>query len=339
MRGLLLLNLGTPDAPETGPVRRYLAEFLSDPRVLDMHPVGRWLLLHGIILRTRPARSAHAYKAIWTPEGSPLMVHSVALTRAVQARLGAGWVVELGMRYGNPSIPSALARLRARGATSLMVLPLYPQAAASTTGSSLARVYEVLNAGWDVPPVRALGVFHDDAGFLEAQAEVARPVLAAARADHVLFSFHGLPVRHLKKSDPTGGAHCTMGACCDALSGASRGCYRAQSMATARALAQRLGLRPDGFSVTFQSRLGAGEWVRPYTDEVLPELAKKGVRRLAVLCPAFVSDCLETLEEIGMRGREQFKACGGEELTLVPCVNAHPRFVEAVAGMAERAAG
>jgi ferrochelatase len=331
-RGLLLLNLGTPDAPESGPVRRYLREFLSDPRVVDIHPVGRWLLLNLIILPLRPAKSAEAYRKIWTKEGSPLLVYSRALTAAVAERLQGQYEVELGMRYGNPSIPDAIARLRARGVSDFTVLPLYPQEAASSSASSLARTYEVMGQGWDVPNVRAVPAFHSHPAFLDAFATVARPVIAEARADHVLFSFHGVPERHVKKSDPTG-RHCLSSAgCCDALTEANRHCYRAQCFATARGLAERLGLgaQGEGWTVSFQSRLGRTPWVKPYTDVVLPELARRGVKRLAVMCPAFVADCLETLEEVGLRAREQFVEAGGESLTLVPSLNAHPSWVDAV---------
>lgn len=329
MKGLLLLNLGTPDSHEVADVRRYLREFLSDGRVVDLNPVGRWLLLNLIILPFRPKRSAEAYRKIWTPEGSPLLVHSRALAGKVSEALAGEYHVELGMRYGNPSIPDALERLKARGARELTVLPLYPLNAASSTSSSVARVYELLGEGWEVPPVRVVPPFFDHPGFLDAFAEEARPVLERSRADHVLFSFHGVPVRQIQKSDPTGG-YCRVGTCCDALTAENRGCYRAQSYFVARALAARLGLKPDGFTVTFQSRLGRTEWVRPYTDVVLVELARRGVKRLAVVCPTFVADCLETLEEIAIRAREQFRAEGGEELTLVPSLNANDAWVRTV---------
>ena len=329
-KGLLLVNLGTPDAPESGPVRRYLREFLSDARVVDIHPVGRWLLLNLFILPFRPAKSAHAYRQVWTPEGSPLLVYSRALMAAVAGRLAGEYEVELAMRYGHPSLPDAVARLRARGVRDFTVLPLYPQEAPSSSGSSLARTYEVLAREWDVPNVRAVPAFHAHPGFLDTFARVARPVIEEARADFVLFSFHGVPERHVRKSDPSG-RHCLASAgCCDTLSDVNRHCYRAQCYATARGIAARLGLGPEGWSVSFQSRLGRTPWVKPYSDLVLPELAARGVRRLAVMCPSFVADCLETLEEVALRGRAQFLACGGESLTLVPSLNAHPDWVDTV---------
>lgn len=338
LKGLLLVNLGTPDAPETGAVRRYLREFLSDPRVLDIHPLGRSLLLNFIILPFRSPKSAHAYSTVWTEQGSPLMVHSRALATAVAGRLADEYAVELAMRYGNPSLPDAVARLRARGVTDFTVMPLYPQEAPSSSGSTLARTYEVLSQSWDVPNVRAVPAFHSHPAFLDAFAEVARPTLADARAEYVLFSFHGVPERHVKKSDPTG-QHCLASAsCCDALTDVNRHCYRAQCFSTARGLAQRLGLPDGGWSVSFQSRLGRTPWVHPYTDLVLPELAARGIKRLAVMCPAFVADCLETVEEVGMRERERFLKSGGESLTLVPSLNAHPAWVDAVVRLVRESA-
>jgi protoporphyrin/coproporphyrin ferrochelatase len=333
--GLLLINLGTPDDPSTSAVRRYLAEFLSDPRVIDINAVGRAVLLHGVILRTRPAKSAHAYQTIWDKDtGSPLLHHSKELAAAVVAKLGESWRVELAMRYGNPSIPSALDRLAAAAVDRIVVLPLYPQYAASSTATSVARVMELQTSQWDVTPIDVVPAFHADAGFLAAWEAVARPALAAANPDHVLFSFHGLPERQIQKSDPSGN-HCLKSAsCCDALGPANHRCYRAQCYATARDLAARLSIKDS--TVSFQSRLGRTPWITPHTDVLLDELPKKGVKRLAVMCPAFVADCLETLEEIGMRAKDQFKAAGGEELTLIPSLNATPAWVDAVAAMAAR---
>jgi protoporphyrin/coproporphyrin ferrochelatase len=338
-QGVLLINLGTPDAPETGAVRRYLREFLGDPRVLDISPVGRAALLYGAILPFRPRRSAEQYRKVWLPQGSPLLVHGQALSSRLQDALGPEWVVELGMRYGKPSLASALERLRARGVQELTVVPLYPQYASSSTGSSLERIYGLVGEAWNVEALRVLPPFYDRPAFLDAFAEVGRPVLAEARPDHVLFSFHGLPERQVKKSDPTG-AHCLARAdCCDMQVPANRWCYRMQTFFTARALAERLGLSPGKWTVTFQSRLGRTPWIRPYTDLVIPELARGGVKRLAVFSPAFVADCLETLEEIGIRARAQFLAHGGEALTLVPSLNAHPSWVRGLVQMVRQLRG
>jgi ferrochelatase len=335
MHGVLLVNLGTPDAPTPRAVRRYLREFLGDPRVLDIPALGRWALLNLVILPFRPAKSAAAYQKIWghsPARGSPLLAHGLDLAESVRRELGPTFRVELGMRYGAPSLSSAIERLVLDGAESLTVVPLYPQYASSSTGSSLERVYALTGEKWNARPLRVMPAFFDAPWFLDAFAEVARPVLAGCSPEHVLMSFHGLPERQVKKSDETG-THCFGSAgCCDAVGEKNRFCYRAQCFATARGLAQRLGLGPEGFTVGFQSRLGRTPWVKPYTDELLVSLAKQGVKRLAVMCPAFVADCLETLEEIGIRANESFRAAGGESVTLVPSLNAHPAWVKGLSG-------
>lgn len=336
MQGYLLLNLGTPDAPTTAAVRRYLREFLHDPRVVDLPALGRWLLVEGLILPTRPRKSAEAYEKIWTPAGSPLLLESQALLARVRARLGPGVAVELGMRYGNPSIPAALERLRAAGVTHLVAAPLYPQYSSAATGSSLEAVFAALALGELVLPVSTLPAFHDDPGFLDAFAAIGRPALAAARADHVLFSFHGLPERQVRRADPSGAICLASPTCCAALGESNRDCYRAQCYATARGIAARLGLVEGGWTVTFQSRLGRTPWIRPFTDQVVSELAGQGKKRLAVFCPAFVADCLETLEEVGLRARAQFRSLGGEDLLLVPSLNASEPWVEALCALLVR---
>lgn len=326
--GLLLINLGTPDEPTPPAVRRYLREFLSDPRVIDIHPLGRALLLHLVILPSRPAKSARAYRQIWDPNhGSPLLRNSRDLAVGVQEQLGGNWRVILAMRYGRPSIADALDALR--DCDRIVVLPLFPQHAASSTSTAVARVMELSQPRWDVPALDIVPAFFADPGFLSAWVAVAAPALEAAKADYVLFSFHGLPERHIKKS---GDSQCLATAsCCER---AMPTCYRSQCYATARTLASRLGIA--NYTVCFQSRLGRTPWITPYTDFVIDDLAKSGVKRVAVLCPAFVADCLETLEEIGIRARQQFKAAGGDELVLVPSLNASPAWIDAVCAMAER---
>jgi protoporphyrin/coproporphyrin ferrochelatase len=337
--GVLLVNLGTPDRPDVPAVRRYLAEFLSDERVLDMHPFARALLLYGVILPFRPKRSAAAYQKVWDAErGSPLLFHSQDLAAGLQAALGQGYEVRLAMRYGQPDLPTALEALEAAGCGRLVLVPLYPQYASSSTGSTLERVYELLK-GRPVPPALAVVPdFYDHPGFIGPSADIARPLLADFEPDHVLMSFHGLPEHQVKFTDFSG-SHCLSGSdCCAALNDANRSCYRAQCFATARALASDLGLPDDAWSVSFQSRLTKVPWIKPYTDIVVPELAKEGVRRLAVLCPSFVSDCLETLEEIGMGIKAEFEATHDDAaLLLVPCVNSDPRWVEGLAGMVRSA--
>jgi ferrochelatase len=331
--GLLLVNLGTPDAPDTPSVRRYLRQFLSDPRVLDINPVGRAALLNLVILPFRPARSAEAYRKIWGADGSPLLSHSRALTAAVATRLGERWRVELGMRYGNPSIEAALGALRRAGCDRVVVLPLYPQYSAASTGSTVEEVCRVAARLWVTPMLTFVGAFYDDPRFIEAFVAVGRPILDAGW-DHVLFSYHGLPERQTQRTDETG-AHCLRRHdCCDAIVAANRNCYRAQCFATTRALVAALGLREGSYSTAFQSRLGRTPWIRPFTDEVVRELAGRGVKRLAIYEPSFVADCLETLEEIGIRARDDFRAHGGEELALIPSLNATAPWVEAVAHLA-----
>jgi ferrochelatase len=330
MRGLLLVNLGTPEEPTPGAVRRYLRQFLSDPRVIDINPIGRALLLNLVILPFRPKKSAAAYRLIWTDRGSPLLVHGRDLADRVGAELGADWAVELAMRYGEPNIGGALDRLRDAGVSDIVVLPLYPHAAASSFGSSLEAVYQAAAERWNVPHLHVVPPFHAEPGFIEAFARVGEPAIAALGADHVLFSYHGLPERHMRKSDYSG-RHCLASpGCCDSIGVANRDCYRAQCYATTRALVARLGLREGGYSTSFQSRLGRTPWIQPYTDQVLLELAGRGVKRVAVFCPAFVADCLETLEEIGMRARADFQAAGGDTLELIPSLNSEPVWVEAL---------
>ena len=333
--GLLLVNLGTPDEPTTGAVRRYLREFLGDPRVLDIGAVGRSLLLNVFILPFRPAKSAHAYATIWDKDrGSPLLFHSKDLAAAVADQLGDAWHVELAMRYGEPSIPRALARFVEREVERIVVLPLYPQYASSSTGTTQERVMELASQQWNVPALDFVPAFYNDAGFITAFERVAKPVLDDFKPDHVLFSFHGLPVRQIVKTDHAGTICFKKSTCCDEAKNPN--CYRAQSYATARAIAHQLQLPDDRYTICFQSRLGRTPWIEPYTDHVIDKLGHAGTKRLAVMCPAFVADCLETVEEIGIRAKAQFKAAGGDDLVLVPSLNATPAWVDAVCGMALR---
>jgi protoporphyrin/coproporphyrin ferrochelatase len=333
--GLLLTNLGTPDAPTTRAVRRYLREFLSDPRVIDIHPVGRALLLNLIILPLRPAKSAHAYASIWDAQrGSPLLYHSRDLATAVAAQLGSSWHVELAMRYGQPSLGDALDAFARSEVERIVVLPLFPQYASSSTGTAQARVMELASKRWNVPALDFVPAFYDDPGFISAFERVARPALDGFGPDHVLFSFHGLPVRQIVKSDRDAAICFRSERCCDDRKNPN--CYRAQSFATARAVAARLELAADRYTVCFQSRLGRTPWIEPYTDHVIDRLGRASTRRLAVICPAFVADCLETVEEIGIRARAQFKAAGGDDLLLVPSLNATQPWVDAVCAIAAR---
>jgi ferrochelatase len=336
--GVLILNLGTPASPAPADVRRYLRQFLSDPYVIDLAAPLRRLLLEAVILPFRPRRSAEAYAKIWTPAGSPLRVHGLALRDRLAAALGTGFAVELGMRYGEPALTGAVARLREAGARRVVVRPLFPQYSRAATRSALDAAAAALGAHPELTWAVVREDFHAEPGFVAALAGVAAPRLTRFRPDHVLMSYHGLPERQIRRTDPSG-RHCLADAsCCDAVTEVNRRCYRAQCFATSRALAAALELAPDAWSTSFQSRLGTTPWIRPYTDHVLPELRGRGVARLAVLCPSFVADCLETLEEIGIRGRAQWRELGGEALELVPCLNADPAWAETLAGWLREAA-
>jgi len=331
--GVLLVNLGTPASASPSDVRRYLREFLSDPLVIDIPALPRWLLLHCVILPFRPRKSAAAYAKIWSDAGSPLLIHGEALRDGVAKALGDEYVVALAMRYGAPSVRSAVEQVAAFDVSRWVVLPLFPQYSGAATKSAVDKVAAELDRIDNAAPVTVLPAFFDQPSFTAAFAAVARPRLAKFRPDHVLFSYHGLPERQVKAADP-GGAHCLAGDdCCDTVSEVNRDCYRAQCFATTRALAAALGFDAATHSMAFQSRLGRTPWIQPYTDHVLPELADRGVRRLAVMCPAFVADCLETLEEIAIRGREQWLELGGEELELIPSLNSEPAWIAAVADL------
>jgi ferrochelatase len=314
-------------------VRRYLREFLMDGRVLDAPWPIRFGVVHGVILPFRPKQSAHAYSTIWTKEGSPLVVTSRRVQAQLQQRLPMP--VELAMRYQNPSIPAAVDALKQRGVTDLLVIPLFPHFAMSSYETAAVRVREVVEERAPGITVRVQPPYFQDADYIAALVASAEPWLKKD-FDRLLFSFHGIPERHLRKSDPTK-SHCLQVAnCCDTASPAHEFCYRHQCFATVKAFAAKAGLPRDKFSVSFQSRLGRDPWLKPYTDFELIRLAKGGVRKLLVICPAFVSDCLETLEEIGMRGKETFLSNGGKEFTMIPCLNEHPLWIQALENMARR---
>ena len=326
-QGILLTNLGTPASPEAADVRRFLGEFLWDKHVLDMNPVARFLLLHGIILRTRPKKSAHAYREIWTEQGSPLLLHSLALLKALRAAMPTE-TIALGMRYGSPSIGGALRELHDQGCTHVLVCALYPQYATSTSYSTQEKVKAEIAAQKLPLSPRFLPAFYAHPAFIAAQHTIAKRAFERFVPDHVLMSFHGLPERHLLRGEHAG--HCLVTTdCCAQITANNAHCYRAQCFATARALASSLDLE-GRYTLSFQSRLGRTKWIGPYSNEVIVQLAQQGVKQLAVLCPAFVTDCLETLEEIALRAQESFIAAGGERLLLVPSLNADPAWVEAL---------
>jgi protoporphyrin/coproporphyrin ferrochelatase len=337
--GILLLNLGTPDDATPKAVGRYLNEFLMDKYVIDISSIARWILVKCIIVPIRKFKSAHAYAQVFTDEGSPLLSNTVKLFEKVKVHLAKASParpvqVEMAMRYANPTIEKAFASFQKQGVKDILVAPLYPQYAESTSRSSEERCQEL--AGNYGLTLKFLKPFFDDHRFVEAFAKVVEDDLATqgglASFDMLLMSFHGLPERHVKKTDSTG-SHCLANkSCCDKMVAANQTCYRAHCYATARALAEKLGLSNDRYQVSFQSRLGRTPWIQPYTDEVFSELVKAGKKKIAVVCPSFVADCLETLEEVKLRGRESFIELGGEELVAIPCLNAHPQWV---AGLSE----
>jgi len=331
---VLLINLGTPDAPTPEAVGRYLREFLMDGFVIDVPKPLRWFLVNVMIVPRRKTRSAKAYQKVQFLAGSPLLVYTRDFAEKVAAQLAGvddRYVVEYAMRYGNPSIKSALERLRDCDPSKIVVLPLYPQYAESSFETAVVetkrRAAEMGLADRLVffPP------FYNRPEFINASANHIAETVTGEAIDHFVFSFHSLPVRHLKRLDRSG-EHCAIRSdCCDEVSAVNKNCYRAQCMFTARAMAEHLGLNEDGYSVSFQSRLGRAEWIGPQTEDTLRLLAGQGVKRVAVACPSFVADCLETVEEIAVRARDAFIRAGGEELRLIPSLNSDPAWVDAVA--------
>jgi protoporphyrin/coproporphyrin ferrochelatase len=332
-KGVLLLNLGSPNSPSVSDVRRYLREFLMDGRVLDVNWLARFCIVHFAILPSRPKQSADAYQKIWTPAGSPLVVISRNVQMKLQQRVAVP--VELAMRYQNPSIPEAVGRFARNGVGELLLIPLFPHYAMSSFESAAERVKEVAARIAPQMRVQIQPPFFDQPDYIQALVASAEDFLKKG-FDHLLFSFHGLPERQIRKSDPTG-CHCLrVENCCLVPSSAHATCYRAQCFKTVEAFVKNAGIPREKYSVAFQSRLGRDPWLKPYTDYELVEFPSRGIKRLLVMCPAFVSDCLETLEEIGLRGRENFLAAGGTELTLIPCLNEHPLWLDALERMIGR---
>lgn len=313
--GILLTNLGTPDAPTAPALRRYLGEFLWDPRVVEIPRPLWWLILHGVILRVRPAKSAAKYATVWTEQGSPLLAISQRQAEGVRARLQrlpGPVTVALGMRYGNPSIASALRELRAAGVQRLLILPLYPQYSAATTASTFDAVAAELKSWRWLPELRMVTHYHDDPGYLDAVAARIRAAWAEQPAgDKLLFSFHGLPKRNLLAGDPY---HCE--------------CHK-----TARLLAERLHLPAERWQVAFQSRFGKAEWLKPYTSETLAQWGKAGVGSVDVVCPGFAADCLETLEEIEVENRDEFLHAGGKQYRYIPALNDDANHLDALTNL------
>ncbi len=311
--GILLVNLGTPDAPTAQAVRPYLKEFLSDPRVVEIPKPIWWLILNGIILNVRPKKSAAKYATVWMKEGSPLRVHTEKQAALLQGYLSqrtqAPFVVDYAMSYGNPSIASVMQKLKTQNCTRILVVPMYPQYAASSTATVFDRVFAAVQTMRNAPAIRTIKHFHDDAGYIKAlAANVNDYWMKHGKPEKLLMSFHGVPKYTLEKGDPY---HCE--------------CHK-----TGRLLAQELGLKPEQYVVSFQSRFGKAEWIQPYTTATLLDLGKQKTRRVDVVCPGFVADCLETLEEIAMEGKEDFQHAGGGEYHYIPCLNARDDWMHAL---------
>ncbi len=326
MKGVLLVNLGSPDTPEPKDVKRYLGEFLMDERVIDVPLWARTLLVKGIILNTRPKASAKAYKKIWWDEGSPLIVLSERLQHRIQEQTDIP--VALAMRYGSMTIKKGLQELVDKGIDEVFLMPLYPQYAMATTETILVLAEEIRKEYFPHVKIQDLKPFYNDSKYIEVLSNSIAKHLEGKSYEHLLFSYHGVPERHIRKSDVTK-SHCKIdGSCCATASKAHEYCYRHQCKEVTRLVGEKLNLKEGTFSTSFQSRLGFDPWLRPYTDRTIERLGKEGVKNMAIVTPAFVSDCLETLEEIAMEGEEIFHEMGGKEFTTIPCLNDDQEFVD-----------
>lgn len=333
-KGILLVNLGTPDSPSTADVRKYLDEFLMDPRVIDVNPVLRTFLVKGIIVPFRSPKSAKLYQKIWSDEtGSPLLHYSKLQHQAIQQRLGDEYQVELAMRYQSPSIESALDRLKGGLVSEIKVIALFPQYASASTGSVYDKVMELVSQWQTIPNISFINSFHDNEGMIATFADNALKYQPETY-DHILFSFHGLPQRQLKKCDHTQSYCLQVDGCCNTLNDTNKFCYSAQSHDTARLIAEKLNIPKEKYTICFQSRLGSDPWVQPYTSEIVAKLANEGKKRLLVFCPAFVADCLETVYEVTTEYGDEFKALGGEHVQLVESLNDSPIWIDALEKMA-----
>lgn len=333
--GVLLVNLGTPDSPATKDVRKYLREFLMDGRVIDIPVVQRFLLVNGIIAPLRAPKSAKEYVKLWVERGSPLKFYGLDVRDLLQKTLGDEYKVSLGMRYQSPSMESALEELRLVNVKRIIVIPLFPQYASASTGSVSEKVNKIVSKWQIIPSIAHINQFMDHPKFLEAFANNGKVLMENQTYDHVVFSYHGLPERHIKNGSV--GNQCQLGTCCNVLSEKNRYCYRAQCFYTSRQLAERLGLKEGGYTTTFQSRLGKDPWIKPYTDEVLKELPPKGIKKVLVYSPAFVSDCLETTIEVGEEFKEAFLEAGGEVWDLVPSLNDSQTWIECLEDLVKTA--
>ncbi len=328
-QGVILLNLGSPDSTKVSDVRRYLREFLMDERVLDAPKPIRWFLVNCLILPTRPRQSAEAYQSIWAEHGSPLILTSREQQSALAEQVDIP--VELGMRYGSPSTESALKGLLEQGVDDLFIVPMYPHYAMSSYETAVVHLMKSVRKLAPKLKTTLMPPFYEDPGYIEALVSSARPALAEGDFDKLIFSFHGIPQRHLVKGDPSH-EHCmTTPDCCNTCHPAHATCYRHQCAMTVEKFVQAMDLPKEKYMVTFQSRLGREPWLQPYTDKTLEALPQQGVKKIKIMCPAFTADCLETLEEIAEEGRDIFIQAGGESYQQIPCLNAQPQFIEYLA--------
>lgn len=325
-KGVLLVNLGTPDQPDTPNVRKYLREFLMDGRVIDIPFIPRWMLVNLIIAPFRAPKSAAEYQKLWDERGSPLKYYGEDVRDLLQSELSDDYVVTLGMRYQNPSIASALEILQQQNVSEIVVVSLFPQYASATTGSVADKVMELVKKWQIIPSMRFINQYPDDPMLIEVITQQAKKWLAQHSYDHYLFSYHGLPERQIRKGSV--GDQCQLGTCCNSFHEKNQYCYRAQCFLTSRHVAKSLGIADDNYTVAFQSRLGKDPWIQPYTEEKVKELAHKGYKKVLVFSPAFVSDCLETTIEVGETYQEQFKEEGGERWDLVESLNDHPLWIQ-----------
>ncbi len=328
MTGVLIVNLGTPDSPSVPDVRKYLREFLMDGRVVDFPFIPRWALVNLIIAPFRAPKSAKIYKELWTENGSPLKIYGQANEKQLQAALGTEeYVVKLAMRYQSPSIESSLAEFKQMGLNNIIVIPFFPQYASASTGSVYEEVMRIVTKWQIIPEIKIKNYFYDKPKFIKAFADNGRKHLEKEAFDHVVFSYHGLPARQIRKGDCTKKV-CKLGSCCDTIHAMNQHCYRAQCFETTRLLVAELGLKEGTYTTCFQSRLGRDPWVQPYTDDVVKELAANGTKRVLAFSPAFVADCLETTIEVAEEYKEMFEEKGGEHWVLVESLNDSEAWVD-----------
>ncbi len=325
--GVLIVNLGTPDSPSVPDVRKYLREFLMDGRVIDFPFLPRWVLVNLVIAPFRAPKSAKIYKELWTEKGSPLKIYGQANEKQLQAALGDEYVVKLAMRYQSPSIENGLDEFKQMGFGKIIVIPFFPQYASASTGSVYEKVMKIVAKWQIIPEISIKNYFYNHPKFIKAFADNGRKHLEKGEYDHIVFSYHGLPARQIRKGDCTGKV-CQLGSCCDTIHAMNQHCYRAQCFETTRLLVKELGLKEGTYTTCFQSRLGRDPWVQPYTDDVVKELAAKGIKRVLAFSPAFVADCLETTIEVAEEYKEMFEEKGGEHWQLVESLNDSDAWVD-----------